>query len=259
MTDEQIAIANAHVDAYTQQLGYDRPNLSFVKGNIEFLDEAGLADESFDLVISNCVINLSPDKPRCVQEAYRVLAPGGEMYFSDVYCDRRLPEDVQKHEVLWGECIAGALYVEDFRRLAQATGFTDPRVLHAAPIEVNDPELLAVVGDAKFYSITYRLFKLPGLLEDKCEDYGQYAIYKGTIPGQESAYQLDDHHRIEKNKPFLVCGNTAAMLGEKGMSWLSDHFEIHGDRSVHYGLFDCGDGVTVTPVAGGSTPGGGCC
>lgn len=70
------------------------------------------------------------------QEAYRVLAPGGEMYFSDVYCDRRLPADIRTDPVLLGECLGGALYKEDFRRLCQAVGFTDPRQLSAQPIEV---------------------------------------------------------------------------------------------------------------------------
>jgi arsenite methyltransferase len=50
--------------------------------------QAGLKDESFDIIVSNCVVNLSPDKKRVIEEAYRVLAPGGEFYFSDVYCDR---------------------------------------------------------------------------------------------------------------------------------------------------------------------------
>ena len=73
--------------------------MRFVKGHIELLDEAGIAGESMDLIISNCVINLSPDKGRVIQQAFRVLAPGGEMYFSDVYCNRRVPESAQKDEV----------------------------------------------------------------------------------------------------------------------------------------------------------------
>ena len=95
-----MQIAKEHTDAYCQQtLGYKASNMRFVKGHIELLDEAGIKDESVDLVISNCVINLSPEKAQVLKEAFRVLAPGGEMYFSDVYCDRRLPEDVQKDEV----------------------------------------------------------------------------------------------------------------------------------------------------------------
>eukprot|EP00240_Pyramimonas_obovata_P003755 CAMPEP_0118941488 /NCGR_PEP_ID=MMETSP1169-20130426/33978_1 /TAXON_ID=36882 /ORGANISM="Pyramimonas obovata, Strain CCMP722" /LENGTH=369 /DNA_ID=CAMNT_0006886247 /DNA_START=46 /DNA_END=1156 /DNA_ORIENTATION=+ len=237
MTDEQLDVARAHVDSYTKTLGYSKPNMSFIKGNIEFLDKAGLKDGEFNIIVSNCVVNLSPDKERVINEAYRVLAPGGEFYFSDVYCDRRLPAEVQAHEVLFGECIAGALYNEDFKRLARKAGFTDPRFLTISSIEVTDPELKEVVGEANFYSITYRLFKLPGLLETLCEDYGQYAVYKGTIPGHKHVYHLDDHHRFEKGKPVLVCGNTAAMVGEQGMCWLAKHFEVVGDRSVHYGIY----------------------
>ena len=73
--------------------------MRFVEGHIELLDEAGIKDESVDILISNCVVNLSPDKARILREAYRVLAPGGEMYFSDVYCDRRLPDHAKKDEV----------------------------------------------------------------------------------------------------------------------------------------------------------------
>jgi arsenite methyltransferase len=98
MTDEQLEVAKRHVDAFTQQLGFSAPNLRFVKGYIEDLKTAGIDDESVDMIISNCVVNLSPNKPAVLREAFRVLAAGGELYFSDVYCDRRLPKHVQEHE-----------------------------------------------------------------------------------------------------------------------------------------------------------------
>lgn len=261
MTEEQIAVADKYLDEYTKTLGFAKPNMKFVKGNIEFLDRAGIPDESVDIVISNCVVNLSPDKPRVIKEVYRVLAPGGELYFSDVYCDRRLPEHVRKHEVLWGECISGALYIEDFKRIAHDVGFPDACVLSKSEIKVTDPELQQICGEARFYSITYRLFKIPDLMETLCEDYGQIATYKGTIPGHENAYQLDDHRRFEKGKPMVVCGNTAAMLGEKGISWLSRHFDIVGDRSVHYGLFGGGTDSQAKPMAATSdvANGSSCC
>jgi len=254
MTEEQVAVADKYLPEFTKTLGYKKPNMKFIKGHIEYLDKAGIEDESVDIVISNCVVNLSPDKPRVLREVYRVLAPGGEFYFSDVYCDRRLPEHVQKHEVLWGECISGALYDEDFKRIARDVGFPDPRVLSCSEVKVTDPELQEVVGEARFYSITYRLFKVPELLETMCEDYGQIAIYKGTIEGHKNAYQLDDHHRFETGKPMMICGNTAAMVGEGGISWLSPHFNIVGDRSIHYGLFDCGTGPKITTTTTAPTP-----
>jgi len=263
MTDEQLETARAHIDEYSETLGY-KPNLSFVKGHIEFLREAGIKNESVDVATSNCVINLSPAKPQVIQGVYDALKEGGEFYFSDIYCDRRLPEAVQKHEVLWGECLAGALYTGDFVRICRNVGFTDPRILSIDPVEVNDPELKEVVGNAKFYSITYRLFKLK-VLETECEDYGQVATYKGTIPGHAHSYMLDDHHVFETGRPMLVCGNSAAMVGD---SWLGKHFEVLGGMSTHFGLFDCSTPAASSPTNPGGAAacaptldnvGGGCC
>mmetsp|Transcript_19752 Transcript_19752/g.64214 ORF Transcript_19752/g.64214 Transcript_19752/m.64214 type:complete len:401 (+) Transcript_19752:26-1228(+) len=259
MTVEQLEVARKHAAEYcTSTLRYKEPNMRFVEGYIEDLASAGVEDDSVDLIVSNCVINLSTDKSAVLSEAYRVLSNGGELYFSDVYCDRRLSDEARSHEILYGECLGGALYLEDFKRLCMSTGFTDPRVVEGHEIEVQDEELKAVVGEAKFYSITYRLFKLPpGRLETLCEDYGQVAVYKGTIEGHPHAYSLDDHHRFEKAKPMLVCGNTASMVGE---SWLAPHFEVSGDRSTHFGLFDCSPApVTAAPAPAATGGGGSCC
>ena len=258
MTDEQLSVARNNVDTFTKTLGYAKPNLKFLKGYIEKIIESGVEKASVDMIISNCVVNLSPDKPSVLRGAYDALKVGGELYFSDVYCDRRLPKHVLEHEVLWGECLAGAMYIEDFVRESQKVGFADPRVLDTAEIKVTDPELAEICGEARFYSITYRLFKLPGQLETKCEDYGQYAVYKGTVSGHPNSYTLDDHHKLEKNKPFLVCGNTAAMLGEDGVSWLAPHFNIVGDRSTHYGLFDCAP-APVRASSGDAPASASCC
>lgn len=91
-------MAEAHVAEFSRTLGYAAPNLRFVEGQMEFLDRAGITDSSLDLIISNCVINLSPDKPRVLREAFRALAPGGELYFSDLYSSRRVPDAARKDE-----------------------------------------------------------------------------------------------------------------------------------------------------------------
>lgn len=101
-------VARKYADEYcTSTLGYSAPNMRFVKGTIEDLKGADVADGSMDLIISNCVVNLSPDKSAVLSEAHRALADGGEFYFSDVYCDRRLPEELRSHEILLGECLVG--------------------------------------------------------------------------------------------------------------------------------------------------------
>jgi arsenite methyltransferase len=261
MTEEQLKVARDHSNDYTKKvLNYPKNNLRFVKGYLESLSDAGIANNSQDMIISNCVINLSPNKEAVLSGMFQALKYGGEAYFSDVYCDRRLPEHVKKNEVLWGECLAGALYIEDFVRICRKVGFNDPRILEQSPIEVTDPNLQDILGNAKFYSITYRLFKCENM-ETLCEDYGQVATYLGTLPGNKHSYALDDHHLFVTNKPMLVCGNTASMVSE---TWLKKHFKVHGDRSVHYGLFDCSsspilpsDAMTSCDATGGG--GGSCC
>jgi len=257
MTDEQLAVSRKYVDSFcAETMEYKESNMEFIKGFIELLPEY-LEPESVDMIISNCVVNLSPRKDQVLSGAYTVLKEGGEFYFSDVYCDRRLSDEIRNHEVLVGECLGGALYTEDFRRICQSVGFSDPRILAVNELKVQDPELMAILGNAKFYSITYRLFKHKSM-EDKCEDFGQVAIYKGTMSEHPDFYDLDDHHRFITNKPMLVCGNTANMVGG---TWLAPHFKVLGDTSTHYGLFDCNPIAAAVSSGGDSAPsvGGACC
>ncbi|MBT5856505.1 methyltransferase domain-containing protein [bacterium] len=236
MTDEQLDVARKHQDSQAKAFGFSKSNVTFTKGYIEDLKAAGIEDNSVDLVISNCVINLSPDKDKVYQEIFRVLKPGGEMYISDVFSDRRIPESLRQDPVLYGECLSGALYVEDFRRTLVACGIADFRVTSQRPITIENPEIEDKIGHIDFSSINVRAFKLG--LEDVCEDYGQIARYKGTIQDNPSYFDLDDHHRFESKKPVLVCGNTADMLSK---SRYAKHFEVTGDKSTHYGFFDCSD------------------
>ncbi|MCW8906974.1 MAG: methyltransferase domain-containing protein [Sedimenticola sp.] len=259
MTEEQLAVANRHIEWHRERFGYARSNVEFRKGYIEQLDELGLEENSFDIIVSNCVINLSPDKPAVLREAYRLLKPGGELYFSDVYADRRVPAELLEDPVLYGECLSGALYWNDFLNLAKQAGFTDPRLVEDHPIAIGNDEIHHKIGHIDFYSATYRLFKLEGL-ESHCEDYGQAVVYLGGISGHEQGFPLDKHHSMEKGKMFPVCGNTYRMLNE---SRLARYFSFHGDRSTHYGIFDgCGtslpfDREQTASVTGSS--GSGCC
>jgi len=241
MTEEQLEVAERHIAWHRDRFGYANSNVEFKLGHIEQLDQLGMEDNSFDIIVSNCVINLSPDKEAVLQDAYRLLKPGGELYFSDVYSDRRVPEELLDDPLLYGECLSGALYWNDFLRLASAAGFADPRLVEDRPITIDNPIIEQRIGHINFYSATYRLFKIDGL-ESACEDYGQAVVYKGGIQDSEQQFVLDDHHIIEKGRYFPVCGNTYRMLDE---SRFQQFFEFHGNWDTHFGIFkDCG---TIMP------------
>lgn len=253
MTEEQLAVANRHIGYHTERFGYPEPNVRFLQGYIEDLESLGLESGSIDVVVSNCVINLSPAKRRVFSEIFRVLKPGGELCFSDVFADRRIPAALADDPVLLGECLGGALYIEDFRRLLGLLGCLDYRVVSRSRISLDDPGIERKAGMIGFYSMTVRAFKLE--LEDRCEDYGQVAYYLGTLPDHPHALALDDHHVFRTGQPMLVCGNTAAMLSR---TRYAGHFKVLGDTATHYGLFDCGP---ATPFAGsgGESVSGACC
>ncbi|XP_046305970.1 arsenite methyltransferase isoform X3 [Marmota monax] len=104
MTEGQVEVAKKYLDYHMEKYGFQTSNVTFIHGYIEKLAEAGIQNESYDIVISNCVINLVPDKEQVLQEVYRVLKHGGELYFSDVYASLELPEEIKTHKVLWGDC-----------------------------------------------------------------------------------------------------------------------------------------------------------
>ena len=253
MTEEQLEVAARHRAYHREAFGFARDNVEFRLGYIEHLEQLGLEDASFDVVVSNCVVNLSPDKDAVLRQVQRLLKPGGEFYFSDVYADRRVPAKLRNDPVLYGECLGGALYWNDFQHLARRADFTDPRLVEDRPIAITDPVLAALTEGIGFHSATYRLFKLERL-EPDCEDYGQAVIYHGGIVGHERHFILDKHHAIEAGRVFPVCGNTWRMLRE---TRFRPHFEFIGDFSRHYGIFaGCGGGL---PFDAGKVEAAGCC
>ncbi|MCL4508345.1 MAG: arsenite methyltransferase [Chloroflexi bacterium] len=114
MTDEMLALARANAAKLRVS------NAEFIKGQIEALP---LPDASVDVVISNCVINLSTDKGAVLRETFRVLRPGGRLAVADVVVDGPIPEDLRRRVELWVGCIAGALQRDEYERLLAAAGF----------------------------------------------------------------------------------------------------------------------------------------
>jgi hypothetical protein len=158
--------------------------------------------------------------------------------------------------VLYGECLGGALYWNDFMNLARRAGFADPRLVSDNPITIENEQLATEAGPIRFYSATYRLFRLDDL-EPACEDYGQAVVYRGTVEQCPHAFVLDKHHHIPAGKVFPVCGNTWRMLHD---TRFRPHFDFIGDWSTHYGIFKgCGVSLPFDDDTAGTTPSGGCC
>ena len=120
MTDEMLALARKNA----AEAGAS--NVEFRKGELEALP---LPDASADVIISNCVINLSPDKGKVFAEAFRVLRPGGRLVVSDIVLLKELPEDVRKSSRSWCECVSGALGDEEFLLKAEQVGFADVHIV----------------------------------------------------------------------------------------------------------------------------------
>lgn len=256
MTPEQLEVARAHRDWHAERYGYARSNVEFVEGDIEKLGDLGLKPSSFDVIVSNCVINLVENKKAVFKAAHDLLKPGGEFYFSDVYADRRLADDLRADPLARGECLGGALYWNDFLSLAKAAGFIDPRLVTDRPLTIGNAALKEKLAPAEFHSATYRLFRIEGL-EPACEDYGQAVRYKGGVPEAETVFMLDSHHAIEKGRIFPVCGNTYRMLNE---SRFAPYFDFLGDWSTHYGLFPgCGTSSPFGKKSKEEKTSGACC
>lgn len=232
MTDAQLDVARKHQEFHARELLGDgaRSNVEFRKGLIEDLAGAGIESESVDVVISNCVCNLAPDKRKVFSEVFRVLSEGGELYFSDIYADRRLTPEAQADPVLVGECLGGALYIQDFRRIMAQVGFNDIRLVSCAPVVLNDESLLRLVPGVNFYSITCRAFKISSL-EDRREDYGQTATYTSCCG---DGLKLDAQYAFSKKEPRPVDANTAAILTT---SRYSSKFTVT-ERGRHRGLIE---------------------
>lgn len=161
MTDEMLALANEN----KRKAGAE--NVEFLKGEIESIP---LPDNSVDVIISNCVINLSADKDRVLREAFRVLKPGGRLAVSDVVTRGAIPNEIRQKVLLWVGCIAGALEETEYRSKLKAAGFEQIEVEPTRVYKVDDArEFLSSSGidvdgiasevDEKFMSAFVRAVK----------------------------------------------------------------------------------------------------
>lgn len=170
MTDEMLGLANEN----KRKAG--AANVEFLKGEIENIP---LPDSSVDVIISNCVINLSADKDRVLREAFRVLKPGGRLAVSDVVTRGAIPNEIRQKVLLWVGCIAGALAETEYRSKLKAAGFEQVEVEPTRVYKVDDArEFLSSAGidvdaiasqvDEKFMSAFVRAVKPANATSKPC-------------------------------------------------------------------------------------------
>jgi len=138
-----------------------------------------------------------------------------------------VPQELQENKELWGECLSGALYIEDFRRIMNEIGFVDLRIISQSEVKATGDYDLA----QKYYSITVRAFKI-STLEDWCEDYGNIVTYKGGIPDFGCKFEFDQNYTFCKNKEVKACKNTAEIFKK---SRYAEFFNVSED-GVHEGI-----------------------
>jgi len=193
MTDQMLTVARESQPRVAAALGYD--NVEFHKG---ILEQIPLEGASADIVTSNCVINLSPDKPAVFREIWRVLRDGGRTVIADIVADGEVPPPMRADGQLWGECISGALSEDGLLAALERAGFYGISVLKKT--------FWREVEGTRFYSVTVRGFKF----EKKagCRYIGQYAVYLGPMKSVTD----EEGHLFPRGIPVEVCSDTATKL-----------------------------------------------
>jgi MoaA/NifB/PqqE/SkfB family radical SAM enzyme/SAM-dependent methyltransferase len=193
MTDAMLAVANDNRPKVAAALGYDV--VEFREG---YLEAIPVESETVDLVTSNCVVNLSPDKPRVFEEMWRILKDGGRMVVSDIVSETEVPPHLKVNPALWGECLVGALTERQFLARLERAGFYGLTVLKKS--------YWKDVEGYPFYSITLQGFKHEKTAG--CVYQGHRAVYLG--PGK--AIIDEEGHLFPRNEPYAVCTDTVAKL-----------------------------------------------
>ena len=195
MTDQMLAVARACQGQVAQALGYDA--VEFRKG---YLEAIPVDTKTADVVTSNCVINLSPDKPKVFAELWRILKDHGRAVIADIVSDRAVPPRLKVNERLWGECIVGALTEEQFLAMLEQAGFYGLAILKKT--------YWKAIEGFNFYSVTVQGHKFEKT--QGCTYLGQTAIYQGPY----QAVLDEEGHCFPRNVAVSVCTDTASKLAQ---------------------------------------------
>jgi arsenite methyltransferase len=285
MNDDMLALARKYQDEMAQKLGSNR--VEFLKGQIQDLaldvlamddylaqnpirkaeDVIGLRawqeqqrngsplieDNSVDLVVSNCVLNLvhDSDKEQMIKEIFRVVKPGGRVAISDIVSDEHVPPHLKQDQHLWSGCISGAMQEYEFLQAFSKAGFI------AVSYDKWESQPWQVVEGIEFRSVTITAVKPQN---EACIDKGHAVIYRGPF----SEVYDDDGHVYYRGQRMAVCERTCRLLTGDAYG---DHFiSIAPGAEVSGKPWDCTTGTirAVAETKGGQhqdkcSPGGGCC
>ena len=194
MTDEMLSMARTHAPAVAANLGYHQSNVDFRKG---FADAMPVDANTIDLIVSNCVINLAPDKSKVFSEMYRVLKPGGRFTVSDIVADQSVPNYLIHDKEKWGDCLSGALPLAHYWGGLRDAGFRGIHQVTFIPWRVID--------GIHFLSVTMTGYKLPA---ESTNGHPCFATFKG--PFSRVVDELG--HSFARGVPQSVDSSTATLL-----------------------------------------------
>jgi MoaA/NifB/PqqE/SkfB family radical SAM enzyme/ubiquinone/menaquinone biosynthesis C-methylase UbiE len=220
MTERMLHVARENQPRVAAALDYDV--VEFREG---YLEQIPVDSKSADLITSNCVVNLSPDKPRVFAEMWRVLKDHGRILISDIVSENDVPPHLKVNPQLWGECLSGALTQEEFIAALERAGFYGIEVLKKA--------YWKDVEGYPFFSVTVRGWKFEKT--SGCVFKGHRAVYLGPA----KAFIDEEGHQFPRNEPYEICTDTVAKLSNppyKGM------FAILEPGEERAGYACCGPG-----------------
>ncbi len=215
MTDEMLKVANENRHLVAKNLGYDI--VEFRKG---FLEDIPVDNGTVDLITSNCVINLSPDKKAVFNEMWRVLKDHGRIVISDIVSQVETPPHLKLNKQLWGECISGSLTEEEFMAYLEQAGFYGLQTL--SKVFWKDVE------GYSFYSVTLRGYKFEK--KEDCVYIGQRAVYHGPY----KAIADEEGHLFPRNEPVEVCTDTAEKLSNPPYTGQFTIFNVNDGNNASY-------------------------
>lgn len=207
MTNEMLSLARTHAPTVAKNLGYPASNVDFRKG---LADAMPVEDNHVDLIISNCVINLAPDKKKVFREMFRVLQPGGRFTISDIVADQPVPQYMIHDSAKWGDCLSGALTIQDYWGRLREAGF---RGLHQVTVIP-----WRVIDGIHFVSVTLTGYKTTAAASSSAPVFA-------TLTGPFSQVTDEGGTTFLRGAPQQVDEKTVNLLS---LAPYKDHFVIGG-------------------------------